>query len=472
MKLRSLLRRRRLHNFGLVWRWQAWLNLRFTRSGQFMLALLLASGILGLNTRQALGYQIFGFVSAALLLAMLVTLRWLQRMPHNFKISRNLPPHASVGARAQYYFQLCHEGKQVLHGYSLLECPHDPRPSRAQFEHAVEPGAEQRNWFDRSVGYYRWAWLLHMNRITHIAELPLPALVPGQVLQISHGFTPFARGNLVLSGVWLARTDPFGFCRALQFIELPATMLVLPCTWPTPPAPLPVARHAQHQFAASVSGDGEEFVGLRAYRPGDSLRIVHWKSFARLGSPVVKEYQTEYFTRYAILLDTVQAPAGQAFEDAIALAASLVANLHRPDYLLDLLYIDSDCQSATCGHGQLQVEALLHILAGLQASRHALLRQLQSLLLARYDELSACVCVMLQWDEARAQFVRQVQELGLPLQVWLVCAKPHSDLPHPLPNWLRLFQPGQCAEQLLAMQDAPPASTSSLSSQPQTTSQT
>lgn len=467
MKLRSLFRQRRLRDFGLVWRWQNWLRLRFTRNGQYLLLALLITAILGLNTRQTLVHQIFGLIFALLLLAFVLTSRWLvwlHRLPKQFKISRQFPAHGSVGNTAFYHFQISHAQPQPLRGYSLIECPHDPRPTRAQFEHALEPGALQRNWFDRAVGYYRWAWLLKMNQVSHIAELPLPMLAAQQNYQLSHRFTPFARGHLVLSGVWLARTDPLGLCRALRYIELPGAILVLPSTWPTPPAPLPVSRHAQHEFAASVSGDGEEFVGLRSYRPGDSLRMIHWKSFARLGSPVVKEYQTEFFTRYAILLDTVQAPAGQAFEDAIALSASLVSNLHQPAYLLDLLYTDNACQIATCGHGQLQVEALLHILAGLQASQVDLLAQLQASVLARHDELSACICVLLDWDQPRAKFVQQLLELGLPLQVWLVHDHPLQRFPLPHPEWLRIFQAGHCEEQLRALhsslpQEFAPAST-------------
>ena len=37
---------------------------------------------------------------------------------------------------------------------------------------------------------------------------------------------------------------------------------------------------------------------------GDPLRKIHWRSWARRGKPVVKEYQEEYFSRIALVLDT------------------------------------------------------------------------------------------------------------------------------------------------------------------------
>lgn len=436
-----------LRNFGLVWQAQNWLHHRFTAAGQFLLAASLMAGIFGLNTRQGLAYQIFGFGSAALLLALLLSARWLQAAPRHLRFSRSLPAHASVGAPTHYHLHVENLAPHALSAWSIIEALHDPRPNQAQFDHALEPGALQRNRFDRAVGYYRWAWLLHMNRITHIKELSLPHLAAGQNIDLLHSFTPYARGNLVFTGLWLTRTDPLGLCRTLHFIELPGNLQVLPAVLSLPAQPLPRARHAQHQFATASSGDGEEFVGLRPYRQGDNLRNMHWKSLARNGQAVVREYQTEYLTRFALLLDTVQAPAGQAFEDAITLAASLVVSMQRNENLLDFIYMDATCHCVSCGPGHLQPEALLRILAGLQASPQDLLPSLYATLAGQRGELSACVCVLLSWDETRAAFLAQLQTLGLPLQIWLIHAQP----PQPCPPGLHVLQPGQIDADLIAM---------------------
>ena len=45
---------------------------------------------------------------------------------------------------------------------------------------------------------------------------------------------------------------------------------------------------------------------MRDYRPGDPLRRIHWKSWAKTGRPVVKEYQDEFFVRHGLILDTFQ----------------------------------------------------------------------------------------------------------------------------------------------------------------------
>lgn len=57
-----------------------------------------------------------------------------------------------------------------------------------------------------------------------------------------------------------------------------------------------LARHPQvHELEASVAapraGSGTELFGVREYRPGDSRRRIHWRSSARLGELVVREYE-------------------------------------------------------------------------------------------------------------------------------------------------------------------------------------
>ena len=59
---------------------------------------------------------------------------------------------------------------------------------------------------------------------------------------------------------------------------------------------------------ASSIGESDEFVALRDYRAGDPMRRIHWRSWARVGRPVVREYQDEFFVRHALVLDTFAPP--------------------------------------------------------------------------------------------------------------------------------------------------------------------
>ena len=47
-----------------------------------------------------------------------------------------------------------------------------------------------------------------------------------------------------------------------------------------------------------------EFQGCRDYREGDNPRHIHWRSSARRGDLVVREFQDEYLSRTALIVDT------------------------------------------------------------------------------------------------------------------------------------------------------------------------
>ena len=111
----------------------------------------------------------------------------------------------------------------------------------------------------------------------------------------------------------------------MRKLPLPQSILILPKRHPLPAFQLPGAVKYQQggvSMASSV-GESEEFVALREYRAGDPLRRLHWKSFAKFGKPIVKEFQDEFFVRHALLLDTFGAHATtDLFEDAVSVAAS------------------------------------------------------------------------------------------------------------------------------------------------------
>ena len=53
----------------------------------------------------------------------------------------------------------------------------------------------------------------------------------------------------------------------------------------------PQTRELEASVAAPRAGSGTELFGVREYRPGDSLRRIHWRSSARHGELVVREYE-------------------------------------------------------------------------------------------------------------------------------------------------------------------------------------
>lgn len=76
------------------------------------------------------------------------------------------------------------------------------------------------------------------------------------------------------------------------------------------------AREVEAGIAAPRAGSGTELFGVREYRPGDSLRRIHWRSSARRGELIVREYEPPGLHLLNVVLDP--APPNIEVADQIA----------------------------------------------------------------------------------------------------------------------------------------------------------
>ncbi len=105
------------------------------------------------------------------------------------------------------------------------------------------------------------------------------------------GRLPFAarkRGWLRAPRFAVATEFPLGLLHAWTWIELDMNTLVYPAAATHGRTP-PVAA-GDSGIAATNRPGVDEFVGLRRYAAGDTPRTIHWKSFAKLGTPLVKHF--------------------------------------------------------------------------------------------------------------------------------------------------------------------------------------
>ena len=130
---------------------------------------------------------------------------------------------------------------------------------------------------------------------------------------------PLGRGAIVASNWVLESSDPLGFFRFRRTGTNGEVGLVLPRFASLSSSPQ--ARELEASVSAPRSGSGMELFGVREYRPGDPLRRIHWRSSARLGELVVREYEPPGVQTVGIFCDP-HPPSREAADQVARLAAS------------------------------------------------------------------------------------------------------------------------------------------------------
>ncbi|MFC1821404.1 DUF58 domain-containing protein [Thermodesulfobacteriota bacterium] len=429
-----------------------WITGRFTPPGWLVLAGLPAAAAVGLDTNQTVAYMAFAFLLAIILVSMI----WGILFRARFTVHRKLPPYATVNEPIVYRVVIKNETSKRQGGLFIQEDLEDPRPSYEEYLETPEPEEKTRNPFDRVVGYHRWVWLFYKKRAAKAREQTIPILPPWGEQEIRTEILPTRRGKIRFEGISIRCPDPFGLFRAFCIIPLPQSILVLPKRYPIPPIELPGTRRYQPggvTMALSV-GDSEEFISLRDYRPGDPLRRIHWKSWAKRDKPIVKEYQDEFFVRHALILDTFQTAAySDVFEEAVSVAASFAYRIQTQESLLDLMFIGTEAYCFTVGRGLAQVDKMLELLASARTCGDKPFKTLSPLVHERASLLSGCVCVLLEWDEERKELISLLKGLRIPVLVLVIADDqvPDDLDPGPMadtPENLRILRIGKIREGL------------------------
>ena len=184
------------------------------------------------------------------------------------------------------------------------------------------------------------------------------------------------RGVFALGPIAVLSTDPLGLQTFSRKTPAPAELVVYPAVLPLRESWLRGAASAgwRGEAAALVRGDGDDFYGVREYRPGDELRRVHWRTSARTGTLAVAEYAQGITLDVTIALDLSQAAykgtgdgEHSALETAVTLAATLLSDLLRFGHTVRLLTAEDQGGSpAARGVGEMPI--FLERLARVQAA--------------------------------------------------------------------------------------------------------
>jgi uncharacterized protein (DUF58 family) len=420
-----------------------WGRRRFTPAGRLVLGGTLLAASLGSNPEQTPAYQ-----ALVLLVTLLgVALGFAPFFRTRIRLERRLPRFATVGEPLRYRVTLHNPGDHPQGGLEYLEAFRSGGLDFPTFRDRLRPGRRMRS--------LRLSEPLPPLDPASARPAPIPTIPRRGSVEVAAEIIPLRRGPLQFAGPWLARSDPLGLVRGLHHLPNPGTVMVLPRRYPVPLLGLPGSTRYQQGGVALASGVGEseEFAGVREYRRGDSPRRIHWRATARMGRPVVREHQDEFFVRHALVLDTFCDPSvDRLFEEAVGVAASFACTVPDQESLLDLLFVGLRPVCVTAGRGVGHVEEMLETLACARPCREPRWKELHELVVSHSDRISGCLMVLLEWDEARRELVRRLKALRVPVWVMVVVAPGEPPAPGPpasgAPDRLVILESGRIGEQL------------------------
>jgi uncharacterized protein (DUF58 family) len=212
-----------------------------------------------------------------------------------------------------------------------------------------------------------------------------------------------ARGEHHLDGFTAAAIAPLGLAVGPRLYTEPTKIMVVPRIANVVRLPLVVAtRHQPGGVAlASSRGESRDLLGVRPYRPGDPVRDLHARSWARIGAPVVREYQQEYFTRVGVVLDT-DTRDPEVLEAAVELAAGVLAHLARGEALVDVLVVGDRVHELTLGRSLGYLDQALDMLATVEQGPPLRAADLSRRLRPYLDRLSSIVIISLSGGDRLA----------------------------------------------------------------------
>ncbi|MDF2561576.1 MAG: hypothetical protein K0R99_3022 [Microbacterium sp.] len=131
-------------------------------------------------------------------------------------------------------------------------------------------------------------------------EFGIQRLAPGEEAEELFAIPTQKRGVVKVGPVSVVRGDPLGLFERAHRRDDPVDLFVHPRTVLFDGQSLGYLRDLEGLPAADLSRDDVSFHALLEYQPGDDLRHVHWKSTARTGTMMVRQYEETRRSHFVI----------------------------------------------------------------------------------------------------------------------------------------------------------------------------
>ncbi len=267
-----------------------------------------------------------------------------------------------------------------------------------------------------------WCPLAAPDTSQQMIRLFVPSLPRGEKVQFDYEVSVYKRGVYEFRPLAMLSYAPFGFFRKRRALNAPTSVLVYPEVRSLSRFDL-LDRQFAPQVTRPSAGVGYEVMGLRPYRVGDSPRNIHWRTVARTGQLVSKEFADETQPGVTLALDLFHHPYARSqsrdtpFEWAVRVAASIGDFARRRGYPVSLATND---EALPAPQGAVSWYALLQYLARVQPVGEMPLAQA----LARISTQAFVVVVLPYPDAGMTSYLRELRFRGA--RVLAVVVDPES----------------------------------------------
>ncbi|MDY0910316.1 DUF58 domain-containing protein [Microbacterium sp. CFBP9034] len=158
-----------------------------------------------------------------------------------------------------------------------------------------------------------------------LVEFGVPLLRPGHAVSQPLDIPGLRRGIVTVGPATTVRSDPIGLLRREHAFEDVHDVYVHPRTTTLPSTSAGLIRDLEGNPTRRLVDSDMSFHAIREYAPGDSRRQIHWKSTAKTGRLMVRQYEESRRSRMAVVLGAAVQEYADAdeFELAVGCAASL-----------------------------------------------------------------------------------------------------------------------------------------------------
>jgi len=157
-----------------------------------------------------------------------------------------------------------------------------------------------------------------------------------------------------------------------------------------------------------VSGDEDEFFGVREYKEGDPIKRIHWVSTARKNSLIVKQFQRQSFFRVTILFNLEKDKnfgegKERVAEYIIKIAASIAKYLIERDISLEIIAHAGELVHVPFNKGPEHLEDIFKFLTIAQAESRVSLGEIFEEFSRYIPNDSSLIVIMLDTDQEYLQ---------------------------------------------------------------------